>query len=229
MVVPWFDAHHHCLCHDLSAPLTRRIMRWNCTRAYKPFFSILALVDNRLWAPRSGWRVHRKHHAKVETDEDPHSPVIQGINKVLWEGVELYRTETEAANQADTGQIMATRPRPIGWNESLYSKYTSLGINCLLTHRRLCSLFGVLIGISIWAIQMAWVPFLCGRRLINGAGHWYGYRNFESADALDQHCPRWQCLSVAKSCITTTTPLPVRPSFLTSAGSLTSVGSTSDC
>jgi stearoyl-CoA desaturase (delta-9 desaturase) len=126
--------------------------------------------------------IHRKHHAKVETVDDPHSPVIKGINKVLWEGLELYRAE--AANQATLDDY--GHATPADWLErKLYSKYTSLGISCLLIID--FALFG-LIGISIWAIQMAWIPFFAAG-VINGAGHWYGYRNFESADASTNIIP----------------------------------------
>lgn len=126
--------------------------------------------------------VHRKHHAKVETEEDPHSPVIHGINKVLWDGVELYRAETKKHETLDR----YGHETPDDWIErNLYSKYTFLGIISLFFIN--FSLFGVL-GISIWAIQMAWVPFFAAG-VINGAGHWYGYRNFESADASTNIVP----------------------------------------
>lgn len=126
--------------------------------------------------------VHRKHHAKVETEEDPHSPVIHGINKVLWEGLELYRSET--ANQETLDQY--GHETPDDWIErKLYSKFTFLGIVCLFIFN--FTLFGV-VGISISAIQMAWIPFFAAG-VINGAGHWYGYRNFESADASTNIIP----------------------------------------
>lgn len=126
--------------------------------------------------------VHRKHHAKVETEEDPHSPVIYGINKVLWEGLELYRAET--ANQETLDQY--GHETPDDWIErKLYSKFTFLGIVSLFIIN--FTLFGVL-GISISAIQMAWIPFFAAG-VINGAGHWYGYRNFESADASTNIVP----------------------------------------
>jgi len=126
--------------------------------------------------------VHRKHHAKVETEEDPHSPVIHGINKVLWDGVELYRTETK--NQETLNRY--GHETPDDWIErKLYSKHTFLGIGCLFFIN--FSLFGVL-GISIWALQMAWIPFFAAG-VINGVGHWYGYRNFESADASTNIIP----------------------------------------
>lgn len=126
--------------------------------------------------------VHRKHHAKVESEDDPHSPVVHGINKVLWDGVELYRSETQQQETLDK----YGHETPDDWIErNLYSKFTFLGIGCLFFIN--FSLFGVL-GISIWAIQMAWIPFFAAG-VINGVGHWYGYRNFESADASTNIIP----------------------------------------
>ncbi len=126
--------------------------------------------------------VHRKHHAKVETDADPHSPVMVGINQVLWHGLALYKAET--MNQQTLDQY--GRDAPDDWIEQkLYSKFTNLGIVSLLIINFL--LFGVL-GVSIWALQMAWFPFFAAG-VINGVGHWYGYRNFESADASTNIMP----------------------------------------
>lgn len=126
--------------------------------------------------------VHRKHHAKVETKEDPHSPVIAGINKVLWHGLELY--QAEAAKQETLEQYGHNTPND--WIErKFYSKYRNLGIVSLFFIN--FGLFGV-IGISIWAIQMAWFPFFAAG-VINGVGHFYGYRNFESADASTNIIP----------------------------------------
>ena len=126
--------------------------------------------------------VHRKHHAKVETKDDPHSPVIYGINKVLWDGLELYRAET--AKQETLDQY--GHETPDDWIErKLYSKHTFLGIIILLITNFI--VFGV-IGISIWAIQMAWIPFFAAG-VINGIGHWRGYRNYESPDASTNIIP----------------------------------------
>lgn len=126
--------------------------------------------------------VHRKHHAKVETEEDPHSPVIEGISKVLWEGVELYRAET--ANQETLEHY--GHETPDDWIErNVYSKFTFLGMISLFFIN--FTLFGF-VGISIWAIQMAWIPFFAAG-VINGIGHWRGYRNFESPDASTNIVP----------------------------------------
>jgi len=126
--------------------------------------------------------VHRKHHAKVETEDDPHSPVIEGINKVLWDGLALYRAEI--ANQETLDQY--GHETPDDWIEqNLYHKYANLGIISLFITNFI--LFGFL-GISIAAIQMAWIPFFAAG-VINGIGHWGGYRNFETADASTNIVP----------------------------------------
>ncbi len=126
--------------------------------------------------------VHRKHHAKVETRDDPHSPMIFGINKVLWEGAELYRVET---NKPETLEQYG-HETPDDWIErNVYSKHTFGGIILMILINFL--LFGF-IGITIWAVQMAWIPFFAAG-VINGVGHWRGYRNFESPDASTNITP----------------------------------------
>ncbi len=118
--------------------------------------------------------IHRKHHAKCETEEDPHSPVVLGIRKVLFEGAELY---AEAATP-ETLERYGQRT-PEDWIErNLYSRYPMLGIGLLAVANLL--LFGVH-GIWIWAVQMMWIP-VWAAGVVNGIGHWMGYRNFECAD-----------------------------------------------
>lgn len=119
--------------------------------------------------------IHRKHHAACETVDDPHSPKILGIDKVLWEGVELYRAATK-----DRASIEKYRHgTPDDWIERhLYAKYPTVGVALVLIINVL--LFGAM-GLSIWAIQMLWIP-LFAAGVINGLGHWWGYRNFESRD-----------------------------------------------
>ncbi|WP_422510188.1 DesA family fatty acid desaturase [Stenotrophomonas sp. GZD-301] len=126
--------------------------------------------------------IHRKHHAKVETDEDPHSPVTKGIGKVFWRGVELYR---EARGmRADIEQY--GRGAPDDWIERhLYTPHANLGPVALLAVNSV--LFG-LPGVALWAIQMAWIPFWAAG-VVNGLGHWWGYRNFESADTSTNLTP----------------------------------------
>ena len=126
--------------------------------------------------------IHRKHHAKVETDEDPHSPVSKGIGMVFWRGVELYREAR--AMRADIEQY--GRGAPEDWIERhLYTPHANLGPVLLLVINSL--LFG-LPGVALWAIQMAWIPFWAAG-VVNGLGHWWGYRNFESADTSTNLTP----------------------------------------
>lgn len=126
--------------------------------------------------------VHRKHHAKVETPDDPHSPQQVGINKVLWDGVSLYRVETR---NADTLSKYG-HGTPNDWVERrLYSRHTAAGIVLMLGINLL--LFGPL-GLSIWAVQMMWIPFFAAG-VINGIGHYWGYRNYECADASTNIVP----------------------------------------
>jgi len=126
--------------------------------------------------------IHRKHHARCETAEDPHSPQIEGINKVLWEGAELYRKE---AKNAETMEKYG-RGTPDDWIERhLYSIHDRIGIGSMLVVN--FALFGF-VGISIWAVQMAWIPFFAAG-VINGIGHYWGYRTFQPEDASTNVVP----------------------------------------
>ncbi len=126
--------------------------------------------------------IHRKHHAKVETEEDPHSPVTKGIGQVFWRGVELYREAR--AQRADIEQY--GRGAPEDWVERhVYTPHANLGPVLLFAVNTV--LFG-LPGIALWAIQMAWIPFWAAG-VVNGLGHWWGYRNFESADTSTNLTP----------------------------------------
>ncbi len=120
--------------------------------------------------------IHRKHHARVETEEDPHSPMTRGITKVLFEGAELYRAE---AKNKETLEKFG-EGTPDDWIERhLYSPKSIWGIYFMLAID--LALFGT-IGLTIWAIQMAWIPFFAAG-VINGIGHYWGYRNYECKDA----------------------------------------------
>jgi stearoyl-CoA desaturase (delta-9 desaturase) len=126
--------------------------------------------------------IHRKHHAKCETAEDPHSPMIYGIRKVLFQGTELYRAE---AKNRETVERYG-HGTPDDWIErNLYTKHSALGIGVLLVTNLI--LFGP-IGATIWAVQMLWIPFLAAG-VINGLGHYWGYRNFQSADTSTNIVP----------------------------------------
>lgn len=120
--------------------------------------------------------VHRKHHAKCETEDDPHSPQTRGLKKVLFQGAELYKIE--AANSETLERYGYGTPDD--WIEKrLYSRYTILGVSLMLIVDIL--LFG-LIGISVWAVQMSWIPFWAAG-VVNGVGHFWGYRNYNCPDA----------------------------------------------
>ncbi|MEO8418982.1 MAG: fatty acid desaturase [Methylophilaceae bacterium] len=126
--------------------------------------------------------IHRKHHARCETAEDPHSPQILGITKVLREGAELYRAE--AKNQETLDKFGSGTPED--WVErNIYSKYSSHGIRMMLIINVI--LFGPL-GLTIWAVQMAWIP-VTAAGIINGIGHYWGYRNFAADDASTNIVP----------------------------------------
>ena len=120
--------------------------------------------------------VHRKHHARCETAEDPHSPQIVGIRKVLLEGTELYRKE---AKNAETLERYGYGT-PDDWIErNVYSRFSTWGVGLMLAID--VALFGA-IGITIWAVQMLWIPVLAAG-VINGLGHYWGYRNYQTEDA----------------------------------------------
>ncbi len=126
--------------------------------------------------------VHRKHHAKCETKDDPHSPIVLGIGKVLCEGAELYNVARHDANNLDKYGVGT----PHDWLEqNLYSPWRNWGIILMLIIE--VALFGPL-GLTLWAVQMLWIP-LWAAGVINGLGHYLGYRNFETRDASTNLIP----------------------------------------
>jgi stearoyl-CoA desaturase (delta-9 desaturase) len=126
--------------------------------------------------------IHRKHHAKVDQPDDPHSPQQKGIAKVLLEGAELYRTESEN----DQTLLQYGHDTPNDWLErKLYTRHSYLGIIIMLFLNVI--LMGAA-GLTIWALQMMWIPIFAAG-IINGAGHWWGYRNFEPIDASTNIIP----------------------------------------
>jgi stearoyl-CoA desaturase (delta-9 desaturase) len=126
--------------------------------------------------------VHRKHHARCETAEDPHSPQILGITKVLREGAELFRIE--AKNQETLDKYGSGTPDD--WLERyVYAKHSSSGVGLMLVIDVI--LFGPL-GLTIWAVQMAWIP-VTAAGIINGVGHYWGYRHFATKDASTNIIP----------------------------------------
>ena len=126
--------------------------------------------------------IHRKHHAKCETVDDPHSPQIYGIRKVLLEGAELYRAESKVKETMDR----FGHGTPDDWIErNLYTRYSWQGVGLMMIVN--LYLFGAL-GLSVWAVQMMWTPIMAAG-IINGAGHFWGYRNFEAPDSSTNISP----------------------------------------
>jgi len=126
--------------------------------------------------------IHRKHHAKVETAEDPHSPQTRGIRKVLLEGTELYQAE---ARNAGTLQKYG-HGTPDDWVErNVYTAHSWQGCGVMLVIDLM--LFGA-VGLTIWAVQMMWIPVMAAG-IINGIGHYWGYRNFSCEDASKNIVP----------------------------------------
>jgi stearoyl-CoA desaturase (delta-9 desaturase) len=126
--------------------------------------------------------IHRKHHAKCETAEDPHSPHAHGIKKVFWQGAELYRAESK------NKETMAKygHGTPDDWVErNLYTRYSWQGVGLMLVIN--LALFGAA-GLAVWAVQMIWIP-VTAAGIINGIGHYWGYRNFEAPDASTNVSP----------------------------------------
>jgi stearoyl-CoA desaturase (delta-9 desaturase) len=120
--------------------------------------------------------IHRKHHAKCETVDDPHSPQTRGIKTVLLTGAELYRAEAKVPET----QVKFGHGTPDDWLErNLYMRYSWHGVGVMLLVN--LWLFGAA-GAAVWAVQMLWIP-VTAAGIINGIGHWWGYRNFEAADA----------------------------------------------
>ena len=126
--------------------------------------------------------IHRKHHAKCEQAQDPHSPHVYGIKTVLLRGYELYRAE--AVNQETLERF--GHGTPADWLErKLYTRFSWYGVALMLIID--LSLFGAL-GLTVWAVQMAWTPVMAAG-IVNGAAHYWGYRNFETPDASTNISP----------------------------------------
>ncbi len=126
--------------------------------------------------------IHRKHHAKCETAEDPHSPQVYGIKKVFWQGAELYRAESKN-KETMTRYGHGT---PSDWIErNLYTPYSWQGVGLMMIIN--LALFGAA-GLAVWAVQMMWIP-VTAAGIVNGIGHYWGYRNFETPDASTNVSP----------------------------------------
>ena len=126
--------------------------------------------------------IHRKHHAKVETPDDPHSPQTRGIETVFWKGTELYRAESKNLETLDK----YGRGAPDDWVErNVYTGHSVLGVALMMILD--VTLFGAM-GLTIWAVQMLWIP-VTAAGIINGVGHYWGYRNFACSDASTNIVP----------------------------------------
>jgi stearoyl-CoA desaturase (delta-9 desaturase) len=187
--LPWwgYAAYALVVTHITIAAVTIFLHRCQAHRALDLHPAVSHFFRFWLWLTTGmitkEWAaIHRKHHAKVETEEDPHSPQIVGISTVLWQGTELYRKE--ARNQETLERYGAGTPDD--WIErNLYTRFDRTGIALLLVVN--FALFGF-IGVTIWAVQMAWIPFFAAG-VINGIGHYWGYRTFQPDDASTNIVP----------------------------------------
>ncbi len=187
--LPWWGyiAAALGLTHITIAAVTIYLHRHSAHRALDLHPIVSHFFRFWLWATTGmttkAWTaIHRKHHAKCETVDDPHSPQIFGIQRVLMTGAELYRVE---GSNKDTLEHYG-HGTPDDWLEkNVYGVHDRYGIGSMLVINTI--LFGP-IGITIWAVQMMWIPFLAAG-VINGIGHWWGYRNFQSEDASTNVVP----------------------------------------
>lgn len=144
----------------------------------------------RLWlwlttgmATREWVAIHRKHHARCETADDPHSPRVLGLNRVLWGGVFLYVRESRNAETIER----YGHGTPDDWLErNLYSRYVLLGLTLMGVADVV--LFGIVPGVLILLTQIVWIPFWAAG-VINGVGHVAGYRNASTPDASTNIVP----------------------------------------
>ena len=195
--LPWWGyvAYTLIMTHITIAAVTIYLHRHQAHRALElhPFAS----HGFRFWlwlttgmVTKEWTAIHRKHHAKCETPDDPHSPQIHGIRKVLLEGAELYRAESRKRHTLER----YGHGTPDDWIErNVYGRFTVLGISLLFILNFV--LFGF-IGITIWAVQMMWIPVMAAG-VVNGIGHYWGYRIFQPADASRNIVPlghphRWR-------------------------------------
>ena len=175
--------------HITIAAVTIFLHRCQAHRALELHSLIAHFFRAWLWLTsgmntREWTAVHRKHHAAVETEEDPHSPQVHGIRTVMLKGAELY--QENASNRALLERYGFGTPDD--WIERhLYTPHSFVGIVLMFIMNVV--VFGP-IGITIWAVQMIWIPIFAAG-IINGAGHWWGYRNFETADASTNIVP-WE-------------------------------------
>jgi stearoyl-CoA desaturase (delta-9 desaturase) len=132
--------------------------------------------------------IHRKHHAKVETPEDPHSPQVYGINRVLWLGVFLYVKESYSKETMER----YGHGTPDDWMErNVYTPHSILGL--FLMGAINIAVFGLIPGMLILITQIAWIPFWAAG-VINGIGHFFGYRNYDDVADASRNILPWGIL-----------------------------------
>ena len=175
------------MCHITLASVTIFLHRSQAHRSLDLHPTVSHFFRFWLWLT-TGMRtiewvaVHRKHHAHCEAKDDPHSPVIYGLRQVLLEGAELYRAE---AHNEDT-LINYGHDTPNDWIERvLYSRFVYSGVVLMGIIDLL--LFGA-IGLTVLAVQLLCIPVLAAG-VINGLGHFWGYRNYETGDASTNIVP----------------------------------------
>ncbi len=189
MPLPWWGyvVVALALTHVTIAAVTIYLHRHSAHRALDLHPAVAHFFRFWLWlttgmVTREWTAIHRKHHAKCETPDDPHSPQTRGIREVLFRGAELYRAEAKNEDTLDR----YGKGTPDDWIErNLYSRYSWEGVGLMLAIDLV--LFGAL-GATIWAVQMAWIPIMAAG-VINGIGHYWGYRDFATADASTNIVP----------------------------------------
>ncbi len=119
--------------------------------------------------------IHRKHHQATETKEDPHSPMVYGLKRVLFGGAFLYHEASKDKEMVEKYGVGT----PDDWIErNVYTPHSRLGITLLLVINLLCFSW---VGLILWGIQMIWIPFWAAG-VVNGVGHYFGYRNGDTRD-----------------------------------------------
>jgi len=175
------------LTHITIAAVTLYLHRHQAHRAFEMHPLVSHFFRFWLWlttgmVTKEWAAIHRRHHATSDKPGDPHSPVVYGIRKVLFDGVELYRTASKDKSIIEK----YGHGTPDDWIERhLYTKYTGVGLALMFLINVI--LFGP-IGITIWAVQMIWIPFFAAG-VINGLAHYWGYRNYEVPDTSTNICP----------------------------------------
>jgi stearoyl-CoA desaturase (delta-9 desaturase) len=186
--LPWWGyvAVALILTHITIAAVTIYLHRHSAHRALDLHPAVAHFFRFWLWlttgmSTKAWTAIHRKHHAKCETEEDPHSPQVLTLKKVLLEGAELYRKE--AANRETLDKY--GHGTPDDWMERNVYSHDKGGVGMMLAANIL--LFGP-VGLTIWAVQMLWIPVMAAG-VINGIGHYFGYRNFQAEDASTNIVP----------------------------------------